>query len=78
MIRSDGLVGRLSRFRHPRLVVLVAAGAVVGLVGSILVLVDPATVDNTLGLRLTTLGYLVFLVGASGYLAFAVFERGLD
>ena len=78
MTRSDGLVGRLSRFRHPRLVVLVAAGAVVGLVGSILVLVDPATVDNTLGLRLATLGYLAFLVGASGYLAFAVFERGLD
>lgn len=78
MTRPDGLVGRLSRFRHPRLVVLVAVGAVVGLVGSILVLVDPATGDETLGLRLAILGYLAFLLGASGYLAFAVFERGLD
>lgn len=78
MNANGGAIGWLSRFRHPRLVVLAVVGALVGLAGSILVLADPAPGTEVLGLRLAVLGYLVFLLGASGYLAFAVFDRGLD
>ena len=74
---GERVVGVLSRSAHPRLLVLLLAGAAVGLLGSVL-LVAGGQGLRTLGFRLAVVGYLAFLAGASGYLAFAVFERGFD
>jgi len=78
MSAIDRLAGTLSGVAHPRLLVLVVAGAVVGVIGTVLLLAAPGPGAGaaTLGLRLGIVGYLVCLLGASGYLAFTVFERG--
>lgn len=68
--------GWLAGQAHPRLAVLVIVGGVVGLVGAALAFVGGGL--GTAGLRLSVLGLLAFLFGASGYVAFAVFERGFD
>lgn len=77
---SRRLADRLLASAHPRLGLLVIVGAVLALVGVGLALLGPSFGPGTrrLGLRLAVLGGLVFLVGASGYVAFAVFERGFD
>lgn len=78
MSEGGGLFAGLGRFRHPRLVVLVVAGTLVGLVGTLLALLGPASGFASFGPRLAILGAIVLLFGASGMLAFAVFERGFD
>ena len=76
----DRLLRPFARAAHPRLLALVAIGATVGLVGTALALATPGAGSGpgTLGFRLAVVGYLVFLVGGSGYVAFSVFERGFD
>lgn len=59
---------------HPRLAALALLGLAAALLGALLV---AAGVGPT-GLRLAVVGFIACLVGASGYLAFAVFERGFD
>lgn len=76
MTASDDWLDRLARRRHPRLAVLVLAGGAVGLTGAVLALAGIGL--ETLGLRLGVIGAIAFLLGASGYVAFAVFERGFD
>lgn len=75
-----GPMGWLSRRAYPRLAVLVVLGAAVGLLGTALVLLGSGgdAVPGPLGLRLAVVGYLLFLFGATGYVAFAVFSRGFD
>ena len=76
---SDSLLGRLARAAHPRLLVLVIVGTLVGVLGTALLLLAPDRgAQATLGRRLAVVGYLVFLIGASGYVAFLVFDRGFD
>lgn len=73
-------LGRLARADRPRLAVLVLVGGVVALVGGALVVAGSA-LDRGLGaagLRVAVIGFLVFALGASGYVAFAVFERGFE
>ena len=72
--------GPLARRDHPRLAALLVAGAVLAVSGALL-----WTTEGPLGhglgragLRLATLGGIVFAFAASGALAFAVFERGFD
>lgn len=72
--------GRLARRRHPRLATIALVGAVLaiaGLAGWLTAgpLGHPYGTD---GLRAAFIGLLGFFFGASGYLAFAVFERGFD
>lgn len=76
MTASDDWLGRLARRRHPRLAVLVLSGGAVGLTGAGLALAGVGL--ETLGLRLGVIGGLAFLFGASGYVAFAVFEHGFE
>lgn len=72
------LLAPFSRRAHPRLFALVAIGAALGLVGTVFALAAPGEGADTLGIRLAVVGYLVFLVGASGSVAFSVFERGFE
>lgn len=61
---------------HPRLLVLLVVGVLIGFLGVILSLATPTGGDaGARGTRLAIVGTLVFLLGASGYLAFAAFER---
>lgn len=76
MTTSDDWLGRLARRRHHRLAVLVLAGGAIGLTGAVLALAGIGL--ETFGLRLGAIGAIAFLFGASGYVAFAVFERGFD
>ena len=80
MSAIDRIAGALAGTAHPRLLVLVVVGAVVGVVGTALAVAtpDPTSSFVTLGVRLAVVGYLAFLLGGSGYVAFAVFERGFD
>lgn len=71
---------RIARSAHPRLLLLVLLGGVIGLLGTLFAVVGPA-VGLSVGVpaaRIAILGALVFLAGASGYLAFSVFDRGFD
>lgn len=70
--------GPLARRDHPRLAALLLAGAVLALVGVLLWATDGPLGHGLgrAGLRLATLGAIVFAFAASGVLAFAVFERG--
>lgn len=73
-------LGPLARREHPRLAALVLLGAALGVVGGLLWL-TAGPLGHGLGragLRLATLGVVVFAFAASGALAFAVFERGFD
>lgn len=76
MSPSPDPLGWLAGQAHPRLAVLVIVGAGAGLVGAALALAGGGL--GTAGFRLGVLGLLAFLLGASGYVAFAVFERGFD
>ena len=79
MSAIDRLAGSLTGAAHPRLLVLVVVGAAVGVVGTALVVAGSGGRGlDALGLRLAVVGYLAFLFGASGYLAFTVFERGFE
>lgn len=71
---------RVARSAHPRLLLLVLLGAAVGLLGTLLAVVGPSVGLPVGGpaARIAILGALVFLAGASGYLAFTVFDRGFD
>ena len=77
MSAGRGPVGWLSRRSYPRLAALVVVGAAVGLLGTALVATGRGGAGS-LGLRLAVLGYLVFLFGASGYVAFSLFSRGFE
>lgn len=77
MSRGRGPMGWLSRRSYPRLAVLVVLGAALGVVGTALVVTGRGGAGS-LGLRLAVVGYLVFLFGGSGYLAFSLFSRGFD
>jgi hypothetical protein len=80
MSAIDRLFGTLARTAHPRLLVLAAVGVAAVVLGGVLVLATsgPAGGPGTLGIRLAIVGALLFLLGASGYVAFAVFERGFE
>lgn len=79
MSSIDRLLGPITRSAHPRLLTLVVLGAAIGVLGTALSLAGPGPGElRGLGTRLAVVGYLVFLLGASGYVAFAVFERGFD
>lgn len=76
----DAIRVRVLRSEYPRLVLLSIGGAGVGLIGTALVLVGSqvgSSLDEA-GLRIAVIGYLAFLVGVSGYVAFAVFENRFD
>jgi len=76
MSGDPGVLGWFSRRAFPRLAALVVLGAVVAIVGTVLLLVGSGDGGRAmLGFRLALVGYLVFLFGASGYLAFSLFER---
>lgn len=66
----------LGRFRHPRLVLVLSAGALVALAG--LVLLATETGDTLLGRRVLFVGGILVAYGATGYLAFGVFTRRDD
>lgn len=78
MTTGRSVVDRISRARHPRLLVLVLVGAVGVVAGAVLLLADGAPRPDSLGVRLAVLGALVLLFGATGYLAFSIFGRGFD
>lgn len=80
MRAGDRLVGTFSRADHPRLLGLVAVGVAVAAIGTALALTSPGQGSDlgTLGVRLAVVGTIAFVVGASGYVAFSVFERGFD
>lgn len=73
-------VGRLARLRHPRLATIAIIGAVLAVAGAAgwLTAGPLGHPYGTDGLRAAFVGLLGFFLGASGYLAFAVFERGFD
>lgn len=77
MSADGGVLEWFSRRSYPRLAALVVLGAAVGAVGTALLLAGSGA-GRTLGLRLAVVGYLVFLFGASGYLAFSLFSRGFE
>ena len=60
--------------RPPRLAAVVVIGALLVAAGAGLAILG----RDPLGTRLTILGAIVLLFGASGYLAFAAFGRGVD
>lgn len=66
---------RLSGLPHPRLAGLAALGAAVGLVGVGLFVLGPVAGTGPLGRGLALVGALASLLGASGYVAFTLFER---
>lgn len=72
------VVDRLARATHPRLLLLVLVGAGLVVVGLSLWLLAPTVGLGDSGARIAILGALVFFLGASGYLAFAVFEHAPD
>ena len=80
MSAIDRLAGALAGAAHPRLLALVVLGAAVGVVGTVLAVAGSGQGSGLgdLGFRFAVAGYLVFLLGASGYLAFTVFERGFE
>lgn len=77
---TSGPLDRIARSAHPRLLLLMLLGAAVAVLGVVLIVVSP-TIDlgnGEIAARIGILGALVFLAGASGYLAFSVFERGFE
>lgn len=66
-------LGWCARRTHPRLAAFVLLGTAVALVGGLL-----SVVGLTVGLRLAIIGALVFAFGASGYVAFGVFDHGFE
>lgn len=69
------IVEWLAGLAHPRLGFVSLAGAVGVVVGLALSLLGQgAGVPGSTGLRLAIAGGIVFLFGATGYLAFALFE----
>lgn len=74
----DPVADRLARAAHPRLLLLVLVGAGLVVVGLLLWLLAPTLGLGDTGARIAILGALVFVLGASGYVAFAVFERAPD
>lgn len=76
MIGRPDPLGWFARQSHPRLAALVLLGGAVGFVGALLIFAGVGS--GTLGLRLAVLGALAFFFGASGYVAFAVFEREFE
>lgn len=80
MSAIDRLAGALAGAAHPRLLVLLVVGAAVGVVGTALAIAGSGAGDGlaTLGFRMAVVGYLALLFGASGYLAFTVFDRGFE
>lgn len=73
-------LGPLARRNHPRLATLLLAGAVlVGAGGLLWVTEGPLGHGlGRTGLRLATLGGIVFAFAVSGVIAFVVFEQGFD
>lgn len=71
---------RRARRDRPRLSLLLALGAALGLLGvGVWLSAGPLGHDlGTAGLRVATVGLIVFVFAASGVIAFAVFERGFD
>lgn len=74
MSATSGVIEWFSRRAFPRLAALVTVGVAVGLVGTVLLLTASGP-SRALGFRIAVVGYLVFLFGATGYLAFSVFSR---
>lgn len=72
--------GPLRHVSHPRLTFLVVVGGattLVGLAGSL----SASPLGHgfgTAGLRIAILGLLAFFLGATGYVAFRVFEHGFE
>ncbi len=78
MSASLDALGPLAERDHPRLALLLLVGAAAGLLGAALWLTAGPLGHGfgTAGFRLAALGLIVFAFGASGVIAFAVFERG--
>lgn len=68
---------RFSRPAHPRLALVVVLGVVFLAIGGLLWTAEVAALAATglLGFRVGFLGFLLFVFGASGYVAIAAFER---
>lgn len=64
-----------SRFAHPRLAALLIAGTVLlAIGGTVWILAPRGNPLQVTGFRLVIVGYLLTLVGGTGYLSFAAFE----
>lgn len=68
------------RTAHPRLAVLVAVGALLAVAGFGVAVAGPTVGfdPGLLGLRIGIVGLFLLFLGASGWMAFAVFDRGFD
>lgn len=79
MSASDRLLAIFAQSRHPRLLILSMLGVTIGLLGTAITLTDSGPDGaSTLGVQIAVVGYLTFLVGTSGYVAFSVFKHGFD
>lgn len=72
----SGPVDWLAGLAHPRLALLILVGAATVAVGGALALVGPplGADAGTTAIRMAIAGAIVFLFGATGYLAFSLFE----
>lgn len=68
---------RISQTPYPRLTVLVIGGFALLAIGALLVAADPMVGSDlgTSGFRIGVIGFLLLVVGGSGYIAISVFER---
>lgn len=75
------MTGRLTlladRVAHPRLALVVLVGGAVGVAGLLLWLAAGDALA-VFGFRVAIVGYVVALVGLSGYVSVSVFERRED
>lgn len=67
----------VDRFAYPRLTLTIAAGVTLLALAAALYLLGPFVGPEfqSLGVQVAILAYLILLIGTSGRIAFAIFER---